>query len=57
MQNTTGTIHRCGKLRIEIILLLATLINHGYSSVIEYMIENHIISMIFVLIIMESNKL
>lgn len=57
MQNTTGTIHRCGKLRIEIILLLATLINHGYSSVIEYMIENHIISMIFVLSIMESNKL
>lgn len=48
MQNTTGTIHRCGKLRIEIILLLATLINHGYSSVNEYMIENHIISMVFV---------
>ena len=57
MQNTTGTIHRCGKLRIEIILLLATLINHGYSSVNEYMIENHIISMIFVLSIIESNKL
>ena len=48
MQNTTGPIPRRGQSRIEIILLLATLINHGYSSVIEYMIENHIISMVFV---------
>lgn len=46
--NTAGTIHRCGKLRIELILLLATLINRGYPNVIQAMIDNRIVDLVLV---------
>lgn len=46
--NTAGTIHRCGKLRIELILLLATMINRGYPTVIQAMIDNRIIDLVLV---------
>lgn len=36
LHNTTGTIKRCGQLRIEIVVLLATLLNIAIPEVITY---------------------
>ena len=41
-------VHRCGQLRIEIVLLIATLINRGDITVIRYIIDNQVINTIYV---------
>ncbi|KNB41565.1 hypothetical protein JH06_5006 [Blastocystis sp. subtype 4] len=51
LHNTTGTIKRCGQLRIEIVVLLATLLNIAIPEVItfyrEYDVLSRVVSLLF----------
>ena len=48
LHNTTGTIKRCGQLRIEIVVLLATLLNIAIPEVITFYREYDVFSRVVV---------
>lgn len=48
LHNTTGTIRRCGQLRIEIVVLLATLLNIAIPEVITFYREYDVMSRVVV---------
>lgn len=46
--NTVGKIQRCGQLRIELVLLLATLIEYANPAVHQWVIEHAVIDRVLV---------
>ena len=48
LTNTAGTIKRCGRTRIELVLLLATLVDLKVASVLEKVKEYHMTEVILV---------
>lgn len=48
LTNTAGTIKRCGRTRIELVLLLATLVDLKVTSVLEKVKEYHMTEVMLV---------
>ena len=48
LTNTVGTIRRCGRFRIEVVLLLATLANKGSPEIMDLVREFHVTEIVVV---------
>ena len=48
LTNTVGTIRRCGRLRIELVVLLATLLNVAVTSVGPFVREHDVTATVMV---------